>query len=90
MSSAGPGGVWDRRARGLTLAAYQHFTARQPFRGAVALIGDADHATSPQLGQGANNALLDAMTLVDALAGATDIPRALAAYGSTRFSHVRF
>ena len=73
-----------------SLAEYQHFTARRPFRGAVALIGDAAHATSPQLGQGANNALLDALALADALDGAYDIGAALAAYGRARRRHVRF
>ena len=73
-----------------SLAEYQHFTARRPYRGAVALIGDAAHATSPQLGQGANNALLDALALADALRVKPDIEAALAAYAQTRRRHVRF
>lgn len=74
----------------LTLARYMHFTARRPFRGPLALIGDAAHATSPQLGQGANNALLDAMALSDALEEAPDIAAALVAYAAARRAHVRF
>jgi 2-polyprenyl-6-methoxyphenol hydroxylase-like FAD-dependent oxidoreductase len=74
----------------LTLASYMHFTARRPFRGPFALIGDAAHATSPQLGQGANNALLDALALADALDATVDIAQALASYARLRRRHVRF
>ena len=76
--------------RDFTLAAYQHFTAPQPQRGAVALIGDAAHATSPQLGQGANNAMLDALALADAVSAHRDIGAALAEYARNRRRHVRF
>jgi 2-polyprenyl-6-methoxyphenol hydroxylase-like FAD-dependent oxidoreductase len=74
----------------LTLASYLHFTAAKPFRGPVALVGDSAHATSPQLGQGANNGLLDALALSDALASATDVAGALALYAKSRRDHVRF
>lgn len=74
----------------LTLASYVHYTAKKPFKGALALIGDAAHATSPQLGQGANNGLLDALALTDAVASCADIPSALAQYAGTRRAHVRF
>ena len=72
------------------LASYMHFTARRPFRGPLALIGDAAHATSPQLGQGANSALLDALALGDALDATDDIAQALEAYARLRRRHVRF
>jgi len=73
-----------------TLAFYMHFTARRPFRGAFAMIGDAAHATSPQLGQGANMSLLDAWALGDALEATGDVGRALESYARWRRGHVRF
>jgi 2-polyprenyl-6-methoxyphenol hydroxylase-like FAD-dependent oxidoreductase len=73
-----------------TFASYIHFTARRPFRGPLALIGDSAHATSPQLGQGANSALLDALAITDALGTAADIEGALHAYARLRRRHVRF
>jgi len=74
----------------LTLASYTHFTARHPFKGPIVLVGDSAHATSPQLGQGANNGLLDALALNDALADNDDLGVALSAYTKTRRGHVRF
>ncbi|HLW92629.1 MAG TPA: NAD(P)/FAD-dependent oxidoreductase, partial [Roseiarcus sp.] len=73
-----------------TLARYAHFSLRRPFRGPLALIGDAAHATSPQLGQGANNAMLDALALADALGRVRDIGQALATFAEFRRRHVRF
>ena len=47
----------------LTFARYRHYTLKKPFHGPVVFIGDSYHSASPQLGQGANMALLDAMAL---------------------------
>lgn len=47
----------------LTFANYRHFTLKRPYDRRVIFIGDSYHSTSPQLGQGANMALLDAMAL---------------------------
>ncbi|MCB9378220.1 MAG: FAD-dependent monooxygenase [Holophagales bacterium] len=48
------------------------------------LIGDAAHAMAPNLGQGANSALVDATVLVDELRRADDLAGALAAYEARR------
>ncbi len=42
----------------MTLARYGHHTLAVPYGDRIVFIGDAAHATSPQLGQGANMALL--------------------------------
>ena len=52
-------------------------------------IGDAAHSTSPQLGQGGNMALLDALALGRALAAAGELSERLKAYARMRFWHVR-
>ena len=74
----------------MTLASYVQFTARNPHKGALVLIGDSAHATSPQLGQGANSGMLDALALADALDMNEDIPAALQLYAKARRAHVRF
>lgn len=51
----------------LTFARYAHRTLRNPVERGLIHIGDAWHSTSPQLGQGANMALLDAWALALAL-----------------------
>jgi 2-polyprenyl-6-methoxyphenol hydroxylase-like FAD-dependent oxidoreductase len=53
-------------------------------------VGDAAHAMSPQLGQGANLALCDAMVLGECLAAEPDVPRALLRYERARRAHLRF
>ena len=73
----------------LTLARYGHHTLRYPAGRAIAFIGDSAHSTSPQLGQGANMALLDALALARALEISPDIETALAAYCRMRRLHVR-
>jgi 2-polyprenyl-6-methoxyphenol hydroxylase-like FAD-dependent oxidoreductase len=58
--------------------------------GNVVFIGDAAHATSPQLGQGANLALWDAMVLADSVAAHAKIDDALAAYSAARKRHLAY
>ena len=76
---------WDQ----LTLARYQHRTLRRPAAGRVVFIGDAAHCTSPQLGQGANMALLDAAALATSLSRNADIDSAIDAYCRARRYHIR-
>ena len=73
----------------MSLARYGHHTMTLPAGRRLAVIGDAAHSTSPQLGQGANMALLDAAALSHALAQAKGIEDALDAYAKARRWHVR-
>ena len=61
------------------LAALPSFTT-----GNVALLGDAAHAMTPDLGQGACQAMIDAVELTDALTSATDVATALQRYDRRR------
>ncbi|WIY69889.1 NAD(P)/FAD-dependent oxidoreductase [Aquidulcibacter paucihalophilus] len=74
----------------LTLARYGHHTLARPVADRLAIIGDAAHSTSPQLGQGVNMGLLDAWSLTQALSSHADLPAALSAYAAARRWHVRF
>lgn len=71
----------------MTTARYAHGTLARPYDLALVHIGDAAHRASPQLGQGANMALLDALALDVALA-AHPLEDALAACARLRRWHV--
>jgi 2-polyprenyl-6-methoxyphenol hydroxylase-like FAD-dependent oxidoreductase len=73
----------------MTLARYQHHTLPIPAGDGIAFIGDSAHSTSPQLGQGANMALLDAAALTSALAAGDSLDDALERYAAMRRWHVR-
>lgn len=73
---------------GLAKARYRDTVHRRWHAGRAVLLGDAAHAMSPQLGQGANMALIDAMALRDALRVRGDVAGALAHYESVRRDHV--
>lgn len=73
----------------LTLARYAHRTTLPPYADGIVFIGDSAHSTSPQLGQGANMALLDAAALAHALSSAASLEEGLAAYAAARRNHVR-
>lgn len=53
-------------------------------QGRVVLVGDAAHATSPNMAQGAAMALEDALVLAATLGEAEDVPRALSAFERRR------
>jgi 2-polyprenyl-6-methoxyphenol hydroxylase-like FAD-dependent oxidoreductase len=74
----------------LSLATYRDVRMRPAFKERVLAIGDAAHGTSPQLGQGANLALIDAVVLAHALQHGSDIDSALRGYVNQRRAHLRF
>ena len=57
----------------LALASYGHHTLPLPFGERIVFIGDSAHSTSPQLGQGANMALLDVAALAQAFEDNDDL-----------------
>jgi 2-polyprenyl-6-methoxyphenol hydroxylase-like FAD-dependent oxidoreductase len=58
--------------------------------GRVVLLGDAVHATTPHLGQGAGMAIEDAIVLADELTRADDVPAAFTAYRARRYERCRY
>jgi 2-polyprenyl-6-methoxyphenol hydroxylase-like FAD-dependent oxidoreductase len=72
----------------LTFARYAHRTLTTPAETGLMHIGDAWHATSPQLGQGANMALLDAYALASSLRCHREVDEALASAVRLRRRHV--
>lgn len=72
----------------LAQARYRDAIPRRWSRGRLVLLGDAAHAMSPQLGQGVNMALLDALALRDALREPGGPDRALVRYEAQRRRHV--
>ncbi len=72
----------------MTLARYSHGTLTRPYADRIVHIGDAAHRASPQLGQGAKMALLDALALARALRHAP-VAQALPIYAKARRWHVR-
>jgi 2-polyprenyl-6-methoxyphenol hydroxylase-like FAD-dependent oxidoreductase len=59
------------------------------YRGRVLLIGDAAHATSPHVGQGAAQAIEDGVVLADELASRKPLERALEDFMARRYERCR-
>jgi 2-polyprenyl-6-methoxyphenol hydroxylase-like FAD-dependent oxidoreductase len=86
----------------LTFTQYRDVRMRRWHGDRIVFLGDAAHATSPQLGQGANLALWDAMYLADALSEhqakfaaalsehQADLAAALAHYTAMRRRHLNY
>ncbi len=72
----------------LVFARYAHRQLARPVGDRIIHIGDAWHSASPQLGQGANMALLDAWALAQGLAQTDSLPEALRAMQRMRGDHV--
>ena len=79
---------WITDQAAFTFASYSHGSLRAPWAEGIAHIGDAAHRASPQLGQGANMALLDARALQLALRQGQG-EEALRLYAGARRWHVR-
>ncbi|MFV0625640.1 FAD-dependent oxidoreductase [Sphingomonas sp. ac-8] len=73
----------------LTVARYAHRTLARPAEPGLIHIGDAWHSASPQLGQGANMALMDAYALRQGLRGAGTVAEGLSRTVALRRRHVR-
>ncbi len=74
----------------LTFAAYSDTIMKRWHAERIVFIGDSAHCTSPQLGQGANLGLIDALTLSLSLRGAGSLDEALLRHTKARKSHVTF
>jgi 2-polyprenyl-6-methoxyphenol hydroxylase-like FAD-dependent oxidoreductase len=74
----------------LTFADYFDTVMEKPYAGRVVALGDAYHSMSPQLGNGANLALWDAMQLSEAIDKHLNLDQALEAFANERRPHVWF
>ena len=74
----------------LTWARYRDVVMPRYHTDRSVVLGDAAHATSPQLGQGTNLALLDAVALRDSLRAMPTVAQALAHYSAQRRGHLHF
>lgn len=74
----------------LSVAAYHDVRMRRWNNDRVAVLGDAGHALSPQLGQGVNLALMDASELAKALREGSTLESALNRYSAQRKAHLGF
>lgn len=84
------GGLLERieRREQLTFARYAHRSHPAPVAERMIAIGDAWHSASPQLGQGANMALLDAWSLARGLAEGRTLAEKLRLAAGWRSDHV--
>lgn len=78
-----------KTADDLTFARYSDVIMRKWHDDRLVFIGDAAHCTSPQLGQGANLGLVDALVLAEVLQP-EDITGSLARYSAARKRHTHF
>ena len=89
---SGCGGLLDQinSLDDLTWARYHDVVMPAYHTDRCVVVGDAAHATSPQLGQGTNLALLDAVVLCDCLKQGLPLAQALERYTQLRRGHLHF
>lgn len=73
----------------LTLAIYRHRTGSPISQKRIFHVGDSWHCTSPQLGQGANMALIDAAATATAIGQSSDVDQIGRHYRHLRSDHVK-
>lgn len=73
----------------LTMAVYEHRTGRSQSSRRLYHVGDSWHCTSPQLGQGANMALIDSGALAMAMEDAVDDNDLSRRYRRSRSFHIQ-
>ncbi len=73
----------------LTFAHYHHRTGRMVTGQRLFHIGDSWRCTSPQLGQGANMALIDAAALAQSIQGCASVSEIAPTYAALRGRHAR-
>jgi 2-polyprenyl-6-methoxyphenol hydroxylase-like FAD-dependent oxidoreductase len=74
----------------LALATYRDVIMRPWHNGRVVVLGDAAHGTSPQLGQGANLALIDAITIAHCVRHTNRAADAITLYRRMRHAHIAY
>jgi 2-polyprenyl-6-methoxyphenol hydroxylase-like FAD-dependent oxidoreductase len=74
----------------LNFATYGDVCLKKCYSHRVLFMGDAAHASSPQLGQGANMGLVDAFTFNACLTEHGNLDAAMKAFSAKRKNHIRF
>lgn len=74
----------------LYLAKYYQHTLPIPYGEKIVFIGDAAHASAPQIGLGVNMSIIDALTISRALEQTKNVQDTVKLYAKSRFIHVTF